>query len=143
MITEQASSRPLSVTAALVLIIAGYVAIAVLVLGRQVADAWHAGSPGLPGLLMLAVALLVWALLGVFMIGALARRRRWAWWVWFLLFALELPALLLGLQHSFAQGMSSATVAVLMTVFAAAIVVLLLLPASRRWCGVGAGQPGP
>jgi hypothetical protein len=140
MLTEQTPRRPWSFTVALVLITSAYAAIAVFFVLGQVSDASHAGAGEPLRWLMLALVLVVWMLLGALMIGGLAYRRRWAWWVWLLLFALALPALWSGLQSSLDQGGLSAARHLLVGAFTVAVVVLLLLPASRRWCGVGGRQ---
>jgi hypothetical protein len=147
MVSGKASPRPWSVTAALVLITSAYAAIAVFFALGQVSDAWSAGAGEPSRWLMLALVLLLWVLLGVLTIGGLAVGRRWAWWGWLLLFALEIPALWSGLRPSLEQGGLRAASHLLLIALTTGVVVLLLLPASRRWCGFGgeraAASPAP
>jgi hypothetical protein len=140
-VVEGSLPRPQSVTVALGLLVASWVAGAVLsAVGLLVSPAgahdlrWRA----LPGTLV-AYAI------AAGLIAALAHRRRWAWWVWLVLFVLSLPFLWSGLQRSLDSGAFSAARYVLLTAAEVASAVLLLLRSSRQWYGVGRepGAPSP
>ena len=139
---EPPPPRPRSVTVALTLIVASLVVGALVSTVRLFASSAPAGQS--PRWLTLAVYLVVYAL-AAGLAAALFYRRRWAYWVWLVLFALGLPALWTGVQHSLDQGALSATSYLLLTAADVAAAVLLLLRTSRRWYGVGRkpGEPSP
>jgi hypothetical protein len=141
-ITKHVSSRPRSVTVALWLNVAGFVAAGVILVASLFSVALPVGEHQSVRWLVLAMLLVVFALFGG-LLAALFHRRRWAWWVWLVLSVIALPSEWSGLQHSLDQNALGVTRYVLLTAVSVAATVLLLLRPAREWYGIGRKRSEP